>query len=317
MPELSQTPPSPMGLSRRDFFGRTLLASAGVALCPAGAVSVTTEKSPSLIVVFSKVYQTLNLSFEEAAEVTTEAGLDGIDCPVRPEGEVLPEHVAEELPRYVERLRGRKIQMPLLTTSITSIASPNTETMLRCAKKLGVQFYRLGFIDRQKDVPMERQAREIKAQLKDLAALNKEIGIGGLLQNHSPAGHGIYFGGDLREMRLLVEDFEPAQIGVAFDIGHALVVHGDDWRKHFEALKSHFKIAYVKDVTRAGRWVAFGQGDIGGTGYFKLLKGMGYHAPISMHIEFDWTDQGKSKTRAALVKALRDSSRMLRQWLEG
>jgi L-ribulose-5-phosphate 3-epimerase UlaE len=64
-----------------------------------------------------------------------------------------------------------------------------------------------------------------------------------------------------------------------------------------------------------GRWVRFGQGDIGQTGYFKLLKELNYHAPISMHIEFDWTEKGKTKTRQALVAALKESSQVLRKWL--
>ena len=123
-------------------------------------------------------------------------------------------------------------------------------------------------------MPAAEQVREIRAQLKDLAALNQQIGIGAIFQNHSPSGRS-YVGGDLAEMYDIVKDFDPAQIGVAFDIGHALVVHGDDWRRHFEKLKSHLKIAYVKDVKREGRWVPFGEGDIGSTGYFKLLKRTG------------------------------------------
>ena len=42
---------------------------------------------------------------------------------------------------------------------------------------------------------------------------------------------------------------------------------------------------------------------------------MGYTARISMHIEFDWTQQGKTKNRDALLKALKDSAGMLRKWL--
>jgi len=266
------------------------------------------------VVVFSKVYQTLNLSFAEAAAVTAEAGLDGVDCPVRPGGEIAPERAREELPRYAEALRRRNLELPLLTTAITSVASPQAEETLRTAKKLGVQYYRLGFVERQKDVPVARQLQQVKAQLKDLAALNKQIGIGGVVQNHSPAGR-TYLGGDLGELEELVGDFDPAQIGVAFDIGHALIVHGDDWRPRFEKLKSHLRVAYVKDAKRQGRWVRFGEGDVGQTGYFKLLRQIGYRAPISLHIEFDWTDAGKSKNRAALVKALRESSVVLKQWL--
>ena len=299
-------------LSRRNFIIQTA-ASSAAALCGNAAISsLAADKLAPPIVVFSKVYQTLKLSFDEAAAVTAEAGLDGIDCPLRPAGEVLPERAAEDLPRYLEALRKHNLQLPLLTTAITSVSSPHTENILRTAKKLGVQFYRLGFIERQTDVA--GQINEIKAQLKDLAALNKQLGIGALVQNHSPSGR-TYIGGNLSELRQIVSGFDPAQIGVAFDIGHALIVHGDEWRSHFEQLKSHLKVAYIKDATRTGRWVPFGQGDVGQSGYFKLLKQLAYNAPISLHIEFDWSDKGKSKTRPALVKALKDSSRVLKQWL--
>jgi len=55
---------------------------------------------------------------------------------------------------------------------------------------------------------------------------------------------------------------------------------------------------------------------IGRLGYFRLVREMGYRAPICLHVEFDWTEKGKTKTREALVKALRDSVRVLKQWLE-
>lgn len=289
------------------------MASSAVALSGALPVSTFAAGKPGpAIVVFSKVFQSLKLDFPDAASVSAEAGLDGIDCPVRPGGEVLPERVSEDLPRYFHALRARDLKLPLLTTAITSVASTKAEDILRTAKKLGAQFYRLGFVERQSDVAS--QIRELKAQLKDLAALNKEIGIGGLLQNHSPAGR-TFLGGNLAELRELTAGFDPAQIGIAFDIGHALIVHGDDWKSHFEKIKSHLKVAYVKDATRAGRWVPFGQGEVGQTGYFKMLKQLGYNAPISLHIEFDWSEKGKSKTRPALVKALKESSRVLKQWL--
>ena len=304
-----------MQLTRRDFIARTLAASSTAALCGGTTFPGLAQEKRSLpIVVFSKVYQTLKLNFDEAAAVTAEGGLDGIDCPVRPGGEILPEHVIDQLPQYAAALKKRGLQLPLLTTGITGVSSPCAEDILRTAKKVGVAFYRLGFVIRQADAPAGKQVREFKAQLKDLAALNKQIGIGAIFQNHSP-GKQSYVGGDLSDMYEIVKDFDPAQIGVAFDIGHALVVHGDGWRAHFEKLKPYLKIAYVKDVTRNGRWLPFGEGDIGSIGYFKLLKELKYQAPVSLHIEFDWTNGGKSKTRPALVKALQESARVLRRWL--
>jgi sugar phosphate isomerase/epimerase len=301
-------------LSRREFIGKTALSVGALALSPYAVPSVAgAEKLSPPIVVFSKVYQTLSLNFDDAAAVTSEAGLDGVDPPLRPGGEILPERTTEDLSRYVEAMRKRKLQLPLLTTAIVNTSSPHAEEILRTAKKLGVQFYRVGFIDWEGD--SKKQISEFKAQLKDLAAMNKGIGIGALVQNHSPAGHGNYLGGDLNDMREIVSDFDPAQVGVAFDIGHAIIVHKEQWRPRFEALKSHVKVAYVKDAKMTGRWVPFGEGDVGHLGYFGLLKQMGYNAPISMHIEFDWTDKGKTKNRETLVKALKDSAGVLRRWL--
>lgn len=300
-------------LSRREFIAHTALGASALTLSPALPSAFAAEKWPPPIVIFSKVYQTLSLNFNEAAAVTAEAGLEGIDLPLRPDGEILPGRAADDLPRYVDALRQRKLQLPLLTTAIVSTSSPHTEDILRTAKKLGVQFYRLGFVDRQGDT--KKQVAEFKAQLTDLAAMNKQIGIGALIENHSPAGHGNYLGGDLTEMHDIVSDFDPAQIGVAFDIGHAVIVHKEQWRPRFDALKSHIKVAYVKDAKMEGRWVPFGEGDIGHLGYFRLLKGMGYNAPITMHIEFDWTQNGKTKHRDALLNALRQSATVLRKWL--
>ncbi|HEY5912890.1 MAG TPA: sugar phosphate isomerase/epimerase family protein [Verrucomicrobiae bacterium] len=310
-----QTAGSQTSLTRREFVRRIALGGSAVGLCGAGALaSEASAASPPSIVVFSKIFQEIKLNYEDAAALTAEAGLDGIDCPVRPGGEVLPERVADDLPRYAEALRKHGLKIPLLTTAITSTATPHAELILKTGKQLGATFYRLGFVYHKKNTTVSDQIAEARTQLKDLAGLNRQIGIGALLQNHSPSGSSVYLAGDLSEMRQLVEGFEPGQIGVAFDIGHALIVHGDGWRAHFEALRSHLKIAYIKDATRRGRWTPFGQGEIGQAGYFKLLKQMNYQAPFSMHIEYDWADPG-NKSRATLLKVLRESSGVLRRWL--
>jgi sugar phosphate isomerase/epimerase len=266
------------------------------------------------VVIFSKAYQPLKLSFEEAAAFSVEAGLDGVDSPVRPEGEILPERATDDLPAYADALRKRGLRMPFLTTAITSVSSPHAESLLRTAKKVGVESYRLGFMDRSSDASWPKQLGELKSQLKDLATLNKEIGIGAVLQNHSPSGR-TYVGGNVDELAEIVDEFDPAQIGVAFDIAHALNVHGQGWRERFDKIKSHLKVVYVKDANRARRFVPLGEGDVGATGYFKLLKQIGYHEPISLHIEYDWAPKTQPETRPALLKAVKDSLRVLKRWL--
>src|SRR2546423_15191346 len=96
---------SPLEFSRREFIMKTALFSA-TAVAGGGMLSaVGAEKFAPPIALFSKVYQTLKLNFDDAAAVTAEAGLDGIDPPVRPDGEVLPERVEEDLPNDNDALR--------------------------------------------------------------------------------------------------------------------------------------------------------------------------------------------------------------------
>ena len=101
------------GLSRRSFLSG-LAASAAFLTTGIVESSAASQKNTS-IVLFSKVYQELNLNFDDAADLTREAGLQGLDVPLRPGGEVLPERASEDLPRYAEALKKRGLRLPLLT----------------------------------------------------------------------------------------------------------------------------------------------------------------------------------------------------------
>src|SRR5215469_12708075 len=95
-------------ISRRDFLRELALGSAVAAMVgTAGRLCQAAEGIRLPVVIFSKAYQPVKLNFDQAADFTAESGLDGIDCPVRPDGEIVPERVAEDLPVYAEALRKR------------------------------------------------------------------------------------------------------------------------------------------------------------------------------------------------------------------
>jgi sugar phosphate isomerase/epimerase len=311
-------------ITRRHFLDVTSRSAATV--LGAGCMSLAAntslaDKNPAgrlpPIVVFSKVYQELKLDFEQAAEVTVEAGLDGIDCPVRPGGEIEPAQAAEAIPRYAAALAKHGTRMRLVTSGILGVDSPNALDILAAAKKLEIRYYRLGFwYYRSADRTDRAKSRaEIHARLKELAAMNREVGMCALFQNHSSEKNQATgpVGSDLNELHDLVKDFDPNQIAIAFDLGHAIISHGDRWPEHFERLKDHIRVVYIKDVRRPAQFVPFGQGEFSRTDYFQRLIKMNYHAPLSIHIEFPWAPEGK-KTRAALVKTLVDCRKAVRTW---
>lgn len=300
---------APDVLSRRSFLARTLQASAVLASGGARAAPVSAPWPPP-VAVFSKLYQELKLDFDRAAELTAAAGLAGIDCPVRAKGEIEPERAEEDMPRYVGALRKHGVGMLLITTAITGADSPHAEGILRTAKKLGIGQYRLGPWRTPKTGTAD--LGEIKAKLKDLAALNRQIGIAGVVQNHS----GAFVGGDLNEMYEIMKDFAPDEIGVAFDLGHALVTHGNDWPKLFGRLAPHVRVAYVKDLKLPKQWLHLGEGELGKTDWFTRVRKLNLRAPISMHVEYDWTG-GAEKTFEGMLAVLRSNLRVLNGWLAG
>ena len=309
--------------NRRKLLQSTAFGAGCVFLGKQNLVAAPAEPALPQLAVFSKLYQQLKLDFDESAEVTSEAGFDGIDCAVRTGGEILPERAADDMQRYATALSQHGAKILLLTTDIVGIDSPHARDVLTAGQKLGVRYYRLGFWPQQPDVDPQKQIAEIQASLKELAAMNRELGVCAVFENHSVIGSKLgdkstdtargFAGGDLNQMYDIVKDFDPQQIGVAFDIGHAIIMHGQEWRQHFERLKDHIRIVYLKDVKQSARFVAFGDGEVGKTDFFRLLVQMNYRAPLCIHIEYPWAPEGQ-KTRAAMVETLKNSRRVVADW---
>ncbi len=301
--------------SRRKFLKRSALLGTSTILTSPSVFAAPSPIPHRKIVVFSKVYQTLKLSYEQSSDLTAEAGLDGIDCPVRAGGEVLPERVEEDLPRYAKALALRKVHMPLIVTGIIGVDSPSAEIVLRTARRLGVRHYRLGFQNPSPEMPLAKQLAEVRARFRDLAQLNQDLGLTAVLQNHSPTGKMNYLGGDLQQLWEVVKEFKPANLGVAFDIGHAVAVHGDGWLPHFKRLQPWVRVVYLKDIKRPNQWVPMGEGEIHGTGFLRILKGLDCDENVSLHIEYDWEHGGSTRDRAELLKNIKRDCRIVREWL--
>src|SRR5580693_421985 len=107
------------------------------------APATRTEGSEKLkICIFSKHFQWTNV--QEAAAIARDIGFDGVDLTVRNGGHVLPERVQADLPKAVETVRKAGLEVPMITTEITSVTTPHAAEILSTASKLGIHHYRWG-----------------------------------------------------------------------------------------------------------------------------------------------------------------------------
>ena len=172
-------------LNRRGFLARASAVSLLTLATPSALFAQ--NKGPSFC-AFEKPLQFL--SYEELADVLAERGLDGVEATVRPGGHVLPERVAEDLPRLHRALKNRGLEITVMTTGINSIDSPHAEKVLRTAADLGIKRYRMLWYQYDLQQPILPQLESIRPKLGKLAALNRQLGLTALYQNHAGRKNG-------------------------------------------------------------------------------------------------------------------------------
>src|SRR2546425_6788188 len=110
-------------ISRRGF-----LASAAACAAARTLGSSTLEPSPpggsfrGKLCFFSKPLP--QMDWRRLARTVKRAGFDGVDLTVRPEGHVVPESATEDLPRALATIREEGLEIPMITTALTSADDP-------------------------------------------------------------------------------------------------------------------------------------------------------------------------------------------------
>ena len=201
-----------------------------------------------------------------------EAGFNGVEVTVREkEGYIHPAAAADELPKLLETLAKRDLEITILTTDILSTDQPHAQELLQTAAALKIPRYRLGFYRYDLKQPILNQLAELQPKVRDIAALNRELGIAGIYQNHCGAD---FFGATLWDLHSLIKDYPLAEIGCVFDIRHAAVEAGEAWPQLFNLMQPHIAAVSVKDYVWDGqksKHAPLGKGRVDQK-FFKMLQ---------------------------------------------
>ena len=317
------------GQTRREFTRKLVVAGAGIplvgSLIPASAMnsapglSFRNGTEPWKIHLFSKHLQFLG--YDEMAEASVEAGLDGIDQTVRPGGHVLPENVEKDLPLAARAIRKAGLELTMMTTRISNPDDPATKKILKVASDLGIRYYRMGYYNYEKKLGMEKNLDIIRDKMGRLATMNEKHGLHGAYQNHS----GTRFGAPLWDLWQAIHDLNPTWIGCQYDIRHAVVEGAQSWPLGLELLKDYIRCMAIKDFQWSledGKWriknVPLGEGMVDFEAYFKLVKTYGISGPVSLHIEYPLYPNKNitlAEKKAAAIKTIQHDVKSLKELL--
>jgi sugar phosphate isomerase/epimerase len=278
--------------SRREF----LQVSSATAMASAAALSAwPAEVAPTqasgrfrgTLCLFSKAVP--QLSWRELAQSAKQAGFAGIDLTVRPEGHVLPERAATDLPKAVEAIRAEGLEVPMITTELLRADDPIAITIFQTASRLSIPFLKPGYYH-YKFVNVFEEFNEAGRQFRGLVGLAGKYNVQVGYHNHPN-----YIGASIWDMASVIEPLDPRWCGYYFDLGHICVDSGEDeWKIATNLVIPRLKMIAVKDLTwKEGGprgWQAetcpLGQGMAPWKGFLHILAQSNFHGPITLHEEF-------------------------------
>ncbi len=245
---------------------------------------------PYPICIFSKCLQFLD--YRELGDVISELGFDGVDLTVRPGGHIPPEHVKRDLPEAVRTIRRAGVEVPMIATSVNDVDDPFTEHLLGTAADSGITCYRMGALQFDKQLGVFENLDIHRRKLEKLEKINRKYKIRGGYQNHSgPWG---MMGGAVWDLYHVLKDFDPAYIGVQYDIAHATVEGGFSWELALEIITPWINSLAIKDFIWAKegnkwypKWVPVGKGMVNYEKYLDQINPIISALPLSLHFEYD------------------------------
>ena len=276
--------------SRRDFV--KLSAMAGVALPLMGFEQYNSNSfsnSPGNLEVhlFSKHLQFLN--YNDMSEVAAEMGFNGLDLTVRPKGHVLPSKVDEDLPKAVMAMKKYGLTSRMMTTNVVDVENKEQRTVLETASKLGITYYRTGWLTYPEDRAISESQDMYGQQFSNLEEFNKELGLIGCYQNHA----GNHVGAPIWDLPPILEATKNMHMGCQYDIRHAVVEGGSSWELGLRLIQPFIKSIVIKDFKWGvvnGKWkpvnTPLGEGMVDFDRYFSLLKKFKVKVPVSLHLEY-------------------------------
>jgi len=237
----------------------------------------------------------IKVPYDELGPILRDLGVDGCDLSVMAGGHVRPEQANLDLMRGVEAITGVGLDVPVISTVITSLADPNIRGVAAVAGEMGVPLFRAGH---WKYTAAEVEARlgEVQRDIAGLASLARAVNMAVAIQNVA----GDYVGAAIWDIHMMIRGMDPRTVGYDFDIGYAVAQGGvGGWPVALRLALARVKMATVRDFVWSkdpgGAWkmtpCPLGEGMVELPKFFAALAGVRFAGPISIQVDYQPKDE--------------------------
>jgi sugar phosphate isomerase/epimerase len=226
-------------------------------------------------------------------------GFDGVDLSVEPNGHVPPEKAANYLMPALEGFTGRGLDVPMITTALTSLEDPSAENLLGLSSYIKVPFFRPGHWKFTGSPAIEMRLPLVQREVAGLAQLGRATNMVMGIHNFVEGSEGAA----VPDIARVIRPIDPHLVGYCFDAGYATAQGGPNgFAPALELALPRLKMVAVRDF----KWdnaaggppqmapCPLGEGIVDWPKFFATLAKSRFAGPITMHLDY----QPKSKTPA-------------------
>jgi L-ribulose-5-phosphate 3-epimerase len=260
------------------------------------AGGVQAPRTSPMICAFSQ--NLIKVPYPELGMIAQQIGYEGVDVTVMDGGHVNPHITNVDLVRAFESVRGAGLEVPMITTTITTTNDQTAYPILAITGHTQVHLYRLGFWpyatpNAALDIP--RRLAQVRNDLANLLALGRSYQMTAMFPNRA----GSFVGEALWDAQAIIGDMDPQWIGYYFDPSQATAEGGvSGWEIALRLALPRLKAVAVQDFTwtKAGNnWkmqmCPMGEGVVDWPAFFKILADTRFTGPVSIHMEYAAQDE--------------------------
>lgn len=244
--------------------------------------------------------------YPELGVIAQQIGYEGIDLTVMEGGHVNPHITNVDLVRAIESVRGPGLEVPMITTTLTTINDPTSYAILAITGHTQVHLYRLGFWPygfnsrvNSNDIP--RRLAQVRGDLNGLIAYGRSAQMTAMFPNRA----GPYVGEAIWDTQTIIGDLDPQWIGYYFDPSQATAEGGAaGWEVALRLALPRLKAVAVQDFTwvkSANKWTMqmcpMGEGVVDWPAFFGILAQAQFSGPLSIHMEYHPQDELMAMTK--------------------
>jgi L-ribulose-5-phosphate 3-epimerase len=251
------------------------------------------QRATPMLCVFSR--NLARVPYAQLGEIAGQIGFEGVDLTVMIGGHVDPRVTSVDLVRAFESVRGANLEVPMITTSITTAEEPTAFPVLYLTGKSQVPLFRLGLWPYNDGIDIRQRLAMVRRDLMQLIPLEQRSEISALFPNRA----GAFVGEATWDAQSVIETLDPRWVNHMFDPAEATVEGGaGGWEAALRIALPRLKAVGLQDFyweKQGAAWAVrkcpLGEGMVDFSKFFNILAAAHFNGPISIAMEYKPKDE--------------------------